>query len=312
MSRLFTLRLAALAAALIGLLAGPAAAQNIGKTTGSIRGVVKDDTGGVLPGVTVTATSPSLVGGRTVVTGGDGTYDFPGLSIGVYKVQASLQGFAPAVFQGLDLKAGQTLKADFGLKAGGLSESITVEGSAIIDVVSVEQQNNISAETFNALPKGRSWESIVEVAPSVNTEDINRTKGLSFQGASVHENVYIVDGVDSTETAFASQGQDIVFEFLDNIQVKSGFLGAEYGGALGGVVNMQTKSGSNAFKGGLTFQYSGSRLTGDPRQRLRSDGVYIQDPKDESRFWISEASSGGRSRRTSCGSSPASCRRTRM
>ena len=282
MSRSFSLRRAGLATALFGLLATPLHAQNIGKTTGSIRGAVKDDTGGVLPGVTVTASSPSLVGLRTVVTGGDGSYDFPGLAIGTYKVQATLSGFAPSVVQGLELKAGQTLKADLGMKAG-LSETVTVEGSAIIDVVSVEQQNDISAETFNALPRGRSWESIVEIAPSVNTEDINRTRGLSFQGASVHENVYIVDGVDATETAFASQGQDVVFEFLDNIQVKSGFLGAEYGGALGGVVNMQTKSGSNEFKGGLNFQYSGSKLTGDPRQRLRSDGVYIQDPEDKSR-----------------------------
>lgn len=273
---------AASVAALLALLVMPAAAQNIGKTTGNIRGVVKDDTGGVLPGVTVTATSPSLVGVRTVVTGADGGYDFPGLAIGAYKVQANLSGFAPSVVQGLELKAGQTLRADMVMKAG-LTETVTVEGSSIIDVVSVEQQNNISAETFGALPKGRSWESIVEIAPSVNTEDINRTRGLSFQGASVHENVYIVDGVDATETLTASQGQDVVFEFLDNIQVKSGFLGAEYGGALGGVVNMQTKSGSNEFRGGLNLQYSGSRLTGDPRPRLRADGVYVTDPEDESR-----------------------------
>lgn len=283
MPRLFSLHRFLVTAALLGLAAGAVQAQNIGKTTGSIRGTIKDDTGGVLPGVTVTATSPGLVGTRSVVTSGDGSFDFAGLAIGVYRVQAELSGFSPSAVQGLELKAGQTLKVDISMKAGGLTESITVEGSSIIDVVSVEQQNNISAETFNSLPKGRSWESIVEIAPSVNTEDINRTKGLSFQGASVHENVYIVDGVDSTETTSASQGQDIVFEFLDNIQVKSGFLGAEYGGALGGVVNMQTKSGSNAFKGSLNLQYSGSRLTGDPRQRLRSDGVYIQDPEDKSR-----------------------------
>ncbi len=283
MLNFYSLRRTAFVAALLGLLTAPLYAQNIGKTTGSIRGTVKDATGGVLPGVTVTVSSPGLVGTRTAVTAGDGTYDFPSLAIGIYKVDAMLAGFAQSAIQNLELNAGATLKADFSLKTGGLSETVTVEGTSIIDVVSVDRTKDISAETFNALPKGRSWESIVEIAPSVNTEDLNRTKGISFQGASVHENVYIVDGVDSTETAFASQGQDIVFEFLDNIQVKSGFLGAEYGGALGGVVNMQTKSGSNALKGGLTFQYSGSKLTGDSRRRLRSDGVYIQDPKDESR-----------------------------
>ena len=289
MLRLFFLHRSLAAAALLGLLAGPLHAQNIGKTTGSIRGTVKDETGGVLPGVAMTVTSPSLVGARTVVTDAGGSYDVPGLAIGIYKVEAALAGFAPTAVQGLDLKAGQTLKADISMKTGSLSESVTVEGSAIIDVVSVEQQNNISAETFAALPKGRSWDSLVEIAPSVNTEDINRTRGLSFQGASVHENVYIIDGVDSTETTSAAQGQDMVFEFLDNIQVKSGFLGAEYGGALGGVVNMQTKSGSNTFKGGLSFQYSGSKLTADPRRRLRTVPTntllseYVQDPEDDSR-----------------------------
>ena len=279
---------AALAAALLGLLAGPLHAQNIGKTTGSIRGTVKDATGGVLPGVTITVSSPALVGARTAVTSGSGAYEFPSLAIGTYRVEANLSGFAPSVIQNLALNPGATLKADFSMRAG-MSETVTVEGTAIIDVVSVDHAKDISAETFAELPKGRSWDSIVELAPSVNTEDLNRTKGLSFQGASVHENVYIIDGVDATETAFASQGQDVVFEFLENIQVKSGFLGAEYGGALGGVVNMQTKSGSNTFKGGLNLMYSGSKLTGDPRKRLRTSPTstliaeYVQDPKDESR-----------------------------
>jgi hypothetical protein len=271
-----------------GLLAPAVRAQNIGRTTGGMRGVVQDETGGVLPGVRVEATSTALVGGRSATTGADGSFDLPALPGGVYRVQASLAGFATLAFEGLDLRVGQTLKIDFVLKAG-LAESITVEGKAIIDVVSVEQTNDIAAETFNELPKGRSWESIVELVPSVNTEELNRTRGLSFQGASVHENVYIVDGVDSTETAFASQGQDLVFEFLENIQVKSGFLGAEYGGALGGVVNMQTKSGSNEFRGGLNFMYSGSALTGDPRPRLRvvptdsTKADYVVDPEDDSR-----------------------------
>ena len=203
-------------------------------------------------------------------------------------MEAGLSGFAPSVIQNLDLRAGATLKADFSLTAG-LSETVIVEGTAIIDVISVDRAKDISSETFTELPKGRSWDSIVELAPSVNTEDINRTKGISFQGASVHENVYIIDGVDSTETTSGSQGQDMVFEFLENIQVKSGFLGAEYGGALGGLVNMQTKSGSNQFKGGLSLQYSGSKLTEDPRRRLRVvptntlRSEYVQDPEDNSR-----------------------------
>ena len=93
--------------ALLTLVGAPAAAQNIGKTTGNIRGVVKDDTGGVLPGVTVTATSPSLVGVRSVVTGADGAYDFPGLAIGPTRSRRTCRVSRPASFRDSSSRPGR-------------------------------------------------------------------------------------------------------------------------------------------------------------------------------------------------------------
>jgi hypothetical protein len=274
--------------ALVFSVSGVVQAQNIGRSTGELRGVVMDETGGVLPGATVTITSPALIGQRVLVTDSQGSYGAPGLPKGVYRVQVEMSGFVTSAAEDVELKIGDILKINFDLKAG-FSETIDVTAKAVIDVVSVEPAYDLSAEAIVELPKGRSWESLVEITPTVTEVRVGEgrnQKGLSFQGASVSENVYIIDGVDTTSTVVATTGQDIIFEFVDTIQVKSGFLGAEYGGALGGLVQVQTKSGSNDFNGLFNFEYRSSDLIGDPRPRLRVDpfdstrAEYVQDPED--------------------------------
>lgn len=277
---------AVLAGALTLVLAGAVAqAQNIGQTTGQIEGVVIDVTGGVLPGVTITVTSPALVGNKVVVTDAKGAFMVPGLSPGLYKLEAMLDGFTSVAVSGIDVRPGQTIKPNVRMSPG-LSEQVTVVASPVLDVMSSAASNNLSAEIINELPKGRSWDSVVQLAPAVNQEQTQGGRGISFRGASISENAYIVDGVDTTSVVVGSSGQDVVIEFVNEVQVKSGFVGADYGGALGGIVNVVTKSGSNEYKGLLNFQYSGSDLTVDPRKRLRVNPTnsrmaeYVNDPED--------------------------------
>ncbi|MCX6550515.1 MAG: TonB-dependent receptor plug domain-containing protein, partial [Acidobacteria bacterium] len=168
----------------------------------------------------------------------------------------------------------------------GLKSEVTVVASPVIDVLSTAISNNISAKTIDELPKGRSWESVVSLAPAVNVENTNTATGISFRGASIVENSYIVDGVDTTAVVTGDSGQNVVVEFVNEVQVKSGFVGADYGGALGGIVNIVTKSGSNDFRGTGNFQFSGSALTESPRPRLRlvptntTQAEYVNDPED--------------------------------
>jgi hypothetical protein len=284
-------------AALVGL-AWPAAAQNIGRTTGVITGVVTDESGGVLPGVTLTAASPALVGTQTAVTDGAGVFNLPALTAGLYRVAAELPGFATAVAENVELRVGDTLRVNFTLRVGGLETVVQVE-APLISVVSSERGQDFTAKEFSELPKGRTWETLVDQAPSINTESLTGQTGLSFQGASVNENVYIVDGVDTTRVTTGVGGQPVVFEFVDTIQVKSGFVGAEYGGALGGIVNVTTRAGANSFNGLGTAQFSGSALTADPRPRLRinpttsTKAEYIQDPEDNVTQWDVGGAFGG-------------------
>ena len=243
-------------------------AQNIGQTTGQIEGVVVDATGAMLPGVTLTITSPALAGNKVVVTDGKGAYVVPGLPTGVYKIEAVLDGFISITVENINIRPGQVMKPNIRMSPG-LTSEVTVVASPVLDVLSSAASNNLSKEVIEELPKGRSWDSVVQLAPAVNNETIQGEKGISFRGASISENAYIVDGVDTTSVVVGSSGQDIMLDFIDEVQVKSGFVGADYGGALGGIVNVVTRSGSNAFRGLVNFQYSGSSLTGSPRKTLR-------------------------------------------
>ena len=278
----------ALAGVLTLVAAGaPASAQNIGQTTGQIEGVVVDAGGLVLPGVTITITSPALVGGRVVVSGGQGEYVVPNLPTGIYKLEATLDGFMTVVVENINIRPGQVMKPNVKMSPG-LKTEVTVVASPVLDVLSSGASNNLSAEVIDELPKGRSWDSVVQLAPAVNPESTQGDKGISFRGASISENAYIVDGVDTTSVVVGNTGQEVVLEFIDEVQVKSGFVGADYGGALGGIVNVVTRSGSNDFKALLNFQFSGSGLTASPRPTLRvvptnsKQAEYISYPEDDS------------------------------
>jgi hypothetical protein len=140
----------------LGLLAGvgSAAAQNIGRTTGTLTGVVVNSSGSVLPGVTITAASPALVGTTTTVTDAAGRYSLPSLAAGLYEITGELSGFSPGAVRDIDLEVGTTLKVDLTLQVGGLETTVNVQ-APIIDVVTAERARNIGEREFIELPKGR-------------------------------------------------------------------------------------------------------------------------------------------------------------
>jgi hypothetical protein len=159
---------------LVGIMAAacafapPAAAQ---ETRGSIEGTVKDTSGAVLPGVTVEARSPALVSAQTTVTDGEGAYRFPALPPGIYEVTANLSGFQPAKTANIELQLGRVLKVDFGLKVGGLTETVQVTGEPpVIDVKQNAATVSIDKELIDRIPRGRNFTSVITTAPGTNDE----------------------------------------------------------------------------------------------------------------------------------------------
>lgn len=172
----------------------PAAAQ---EQRGSIEGIVTDSSGAVLPGVTIEARSPAMVGVTTVVSDSDGVYRFPSLPPGRYEVTASLQGFAPAKASNVLLELGQVLKINLTLKVGDLTESVQVTGEApLIDVKQNSAGADIRSEVIERIPKGRDFTAIATSAPGIDNE--SRNNGIQIDGASGADNRFIIDGVDTT------------------------------------------------------------------------------------------------------------------
>ena len=267
----------------LAMLAAPALAQ---EQRGSIEGVVRDASGAVLPGATVEAKAPTGVV-LSSTTDEVGVYRFPSLAPGEYDVTASLSGFVGETVQAVRVSLGQIKKVDFGLKVGGVTETVQVTAaSPLIDVRQTARQTNIRNEQIELLPKGRDFTTLVTQAPGANNE--SKLGGLSIDGASAGENRYIIDGIETTDIQDGTSGMNLIADFVEEVQVKSSGYTAEYGGATGGVVNVLTKSGTNEFRGTVGFQFQGSAIAGARRPTLRQSltnpanvAEYVDYPKDD-------------------------------
>ena len=255
----------ALAAALLLAAGSPAAAQ---EQTGSIEGRVIDSEGGALPGVTVEATGPQLAGAAVTTTDDRGAFRYPALPPGSYALTATLDGFSPKGIEDVSLALGQLLKVELALELGAVSESLTVTGERpLIDVKQSATATSLSAETINVLPKGRDFTSVVAYTASAVDDDA--TGGIQIDGSSGSENRFIVDGMDTTDLQVGTARKSVITDFIAEVQVKSTGYAAEFGGSTGGVVNVVTKTGGNAFKGDVRVLYTGDSLQGDERPILQ-------------------------------------------
>ncbi len=251
------------------LLAGMLTAQ---QTTAKIFGTVQLEDGSLVPGVNVEATSPKLVGKATSVTDENGSFRLVNLTPGTYKVVFTLQGFQTVIRDNVSLVAEQTLNLKVEIKLGNIEEAITITGqTALIDVKSTSKGMTLTKEMFDVLPKGRNFDGLVAVIPGATNEPV--VGGLSIDGSSGGENMFYVDG-QNTNSVFGGQGaQNAAFDFVDEVQVKASGYQAEFGGSLGGVINVVTRSGGNEFHGDVVGYYSGSALRGKERDTT------IIDPK---------------------------------
>ena len=241
MSRPFS-RIAALVVAM-ALLAVAGAVQ--AGTTGNLYGTVTDADGGVLPGVTVEVLSPALQGTRVMVTDAGGVWRATNLTPGLYAVKATLAGFQTAESKGIQVQLDSSARIDQTLHpASGTTIEVTERGP-LVEQRSNSVGANYSEELFKALPIGRSYQSIVGMAPGTSSDGA----GLTFYGSTGAENNFIIDGVNTTSPAFGTSGKDLNFDFVKEVEIKAGGYEAEFGRATGGIVNVITKSGGNEFHG---------------------------------------------------------------
>lgn len=235
------------------LIALPLAAQ----TTGSLSGKATDASGAALPGVTVEVSSRALQGVRNSVTDAGGAYHFALLPPGDYTVSFTLEGFAKQAKKAI-VSLDKETQIDAKLTPA-VSGEITVSAeSPVLDTSSNEVGANLTTRAIETLPTQRNYAAIAQVTPGVSSDANGQNSDqstITVYGSSGAENGYYIDGVNTTGVEYGFQGTFLNFEFIQEVDVKTGGYEAEYGRSTGGIINVITKSGGNTFNGDL-FSYN--------------------------------------------------------
>jgi outer membrane receptor protein involved in Fe transport len=229
----------------------------------TLYGIVQDTSSAVLPGVNVTVTHQGTGLTRETVSNERGEFSLPALPPGQYTIRIELSGFKTYENKGLNLSAGQAVRQTFSLEVGALAETVTVvESAPLIQTASTAQVQTIGAEVTEIPVSRRNLQNVVMLAPGVNSSDQAVGGGRAFRVNGVGDggHAITVDG-SSAQTnpenrGFGNYGGQNQIEILSveavaEVQVVKGVLAAEYGGSIGGQVNMITRSGTNQFHGSL-------------------------------------------------------------
>jgi hypothetical protein len=276
------------------LLATPAFAQ-IGQ--GRLTGVVTDAQGAVLPGVTVTATSPNLIGVSTTVTEADGRFRFPALASGVYKLRFELPGFSTVERDNIQVVLGQTITVDSQLKIASLAETVTVTGeSPVVDVTTTKVGTSLKGDELIAIPNSTDVWGALSEAPGVRMQGFDvggshKSQQSGYEVFGVQNQARVVtEGIDHTEGV---GGTGFYEDYYANEEYSISALGSDVEMNSGGAAIVATsKSGGNEFSGMYQITYQPGEWVGDNNNdELRSRG-FTGNPN--LLFWEGHADLGGR------------------
>jgi len=260
-------------ASILALLvfAGTASAQNA-----QISGVLKDQSGGVLPGATVVAKNLETGLTRSAVTEATGEFHVPALPPGTYSVTAELQGFSKETRPDIVLVIDQNAVINFMLKPAAVAEAVTVTGeSPLVDTTKSDVSTSVSTQQIQDLPvASRRWIDLAMLTPGTSQDNI---RGFFYRGnvnigggTREYSNGFVVDGVNNTWAEMGEPRQNFAMDAIQEFKVSTSNYKAEYGLATGGLLTVVTKSGTNQMHGsGLAF-FRDSRIAAEeyPQKQL--------------------------------------------
>jgi outer membrane receptor protein involved in Fe transport len=269
------------------------------ETTGDLQGTIKDPSGAVLPGARVTVSTPTLVGTKTELSDSKGYFHFLNLPPGDYTVVVDATGFKSLKRSGLTIEVGHSPTIDLTLSVGNATETVDVTSASapLIDVTTTTTLTNVTADEIAYVPRGTSFQSVIQFAPSARNEPLmgntmtngsgsvspgNGSNGQSFgysiAGASDSENSYLVEGQETANLIGGYSHTNVPFDFIQEVEIKSSGVQAEYGGALGGVVNVIMKKGSPHYHGSVFAQFETTGLDAGLNSFPRYDPTSSVEP----------------------------------
>src|SRR6266542_1145645 len=235
-------------------------------TASDLSGTIHDESGAVLPGVTVTATNAATNQTRTAVSDKEGRYYIGALPPGVYTISTELAGFAAQQRKGIRLQIGQLAEMNFTLRPGTTESIVITARSPVIDPTQTTVSTVVGQEQIDALPtNGRNFLSFSVITPGVTfdrtpQQGASATSGLTFGGPRARSNNIMVDGVDNNDPIVGAVRATFSQEAIQEFQVLTNSYSAEFGKATGGIVNIITRSGTNETLGNVFEFFRNDRL----------------------------------------------------
>ncbi len=252
------------------LVVAAAFAATAQERNGSVEGVVIDQQSAALPGVTVTISGVNMMGERTAVSDDAGRFRFPLIPPGKYAVKAALEGFQTVEKGDVPVSLGKAAILEFVLPLGTFAETVEVTADQVlVDTTSSEVGGNLTGDFVAGLATDRQYQMVMTILPG--TVEGNNPY---MHGAAGSDNMYLVDGADTADPMTRTWSSAMNFDNLEDIQVITGGVPAEYGKGTGAVVNLVTKSGSNTFHGLARYTYSDTDINGT----LRGDRFAFNEP----------------------------------
>ena len=234
-----------IAAAIVSLTAGPAFAQ--GQQAGVLTGRVVSADKLPLPGVTITVSSSAQQGQRSTVTDVNGVYSLPGLPPGTYTVRLEMDGMS-SVERRAHVPLGAAVTLDQQMTLAAVRETVDVRGNTPAPVTSPAGAVNVRSNAINLLPAGRTPFLVAELTPGLSDNTPNGTQ-VTMSGGFAYDNVFLMNGVDVNDNVLGQPNNLFIEDAIEEVQVLTSGISAEYGRFSGGVVNVITKSGGNRFTG---------------------------------------------------------------
>jgi hypothetical protein len=238
------------------LLLPPVAAAQF--DTATVLGTIRDASGGVVPGVTVSLKNVSTGITAETITDTDGNYQFFNVRIGAYTVRAALQGFSAAEASDVNVAVGARQRVDLLLQAGNITETVEVTGAAkLLETDSSDRGQVITKEQIVNLPlNGRNYADLALLSPGVRKSAISQSRDASFNvhGLRSALNSFVLDGVDNnsygtSNQGFSNQVVQVSPDAVEEFKVQTNNFSAEYGRTGGAVINASLRSGTNRFTG---------------------------------------------------------------